>query len=112
MLHVELKDLSLLGADLSALGFTTLEFAQAHASASTTGLTHEDQVPELEGNAISATGDIWCLGRHRICCDRQHGSVAAVLIFQPGWGQQPSRGPFRDVFIRAKFQAHGQTGSF
>src|SRR6516165_10915324 len=22
------------------------------------------------------------------------------------------RGPFRDVFIRAKFQAHGQTGSF
>ena len=29
MLHLELKDLSLLGADLSALGFTTQELAQA-----------------------------------------------------------------------------------
>jgi hypothetical protein len=54
---------------------------QALASASTTGLTDEDQVPELEGNAISATGDIWCLGRHRICCgdSTDPAAVAAVL---------------------------------
>ena len=81
ILHLEVKDLSLLSADLSALGFTTQELAQALASASTTGLTDEDQVPELEGNAISATGDVWCLGRHRICCgdSTDPAAVAAVL---------------------------------
>ena len=76
ILHLEVKDLSLLSADLSALGFTTQELAQALASASTTGLTDEDQVPELEGNAIS-----WCLGRHRICSgdSTDPAAVAAVL---------------------------------
>ena len=86
ILHLEVKDLSLLSADLSALGFTTQELAQALASASTTGLTDEDQVPELEGNAISATGDVWCLGRHRICCgdSTDPAAVAAVLASKLG----------------------------
>src|SRR5687768_16778844 len=67
MLHVELKDLSALGADLSVLGFTEQELAKALQSASG-GLTDENEVPELEENAVAGLGDIWCLGRHRIAC--------------------------------------------
>jgi hypothetical protein len=46
MLHLELKDLSLLGADLSKMGFTASELAAA-LKPLVTGLTDEDEVPEL-----------------------------------------------------------------
>ncbi len=42
MLQLELKDLSLLGADLSKLGFTADELAKALAPPAVAGLTDED----------------------------------------------------------------------
>ena len=68
MLSIELKDLSVLGADLAALGFTTQELAQALSPPRGTGLTDEDEVPELSEKTVSAVGDIWCAGSHRIAC--------------------------------------------
>jgi DNA modification methylase len=68
MLRLELKDLSVLGADLAALGFTTQELAQALAPLRGTGLTDEDEIPELSENAVTRIGDIWCAGPHRIAC--------------------------------------------
>ncbi len=47
MLHLELTDLSVLGADLEALGFTAEELAKALNPAGTGGLTDENEVPEL-----------------------------------------------------------------
>ena len=47
MLNLELTDLSVLGADLDALGFTSEELAKALNPAGATGLTGEDEVPEL-----------------------------------------------------------------
>src|ERR1700704_2611860 len=68
MLSLELKDLSGLGVDLSTLGFTSQELAAALAPGVSTGLTDENEVPELSEIAVSRLGDIWCLGPHRIIC--------------------------------------------
>ena len=67
MLSLELADLSGLGADLSMLGFTTKELAAALTRVES-GLTDEDEVPEVAEVAVSQPGDIWQLGPHRIAC--------------------------------------------
>ena len=67
MLNLELKDLSLLGADLAGLGFTSQELAAALNPASE-GLTDENDIPPVAEVAVTRTGDIWCLGPHRIIC--------------------------------------------
>jgi ParB-like chromosome segregation protein Spo0J len=58
MLSPELADLSGLGADLSTLGFTNKELSAA-LSRVETGLTDEDDVPEVGEVAVSHPGDIW-----------------------------------------------------
>jgi DNA modification methylase len=68
MLHLELKDLSALGADLALVGFTTHELAAALAPAVSTGLTDENEAPALAETAVAALGDIWCMGPHRLAC--------------------------------------------
>jgi DNA modification methylase len=68
MLHLELKDLSSLGADLSKLGFTKQELSAALAGPGSVGLTDENDVPAVAETSVSAPGDIWCLGPHRIAC--------------------------------------------
>jgi DNA modification methylase len=67
MLKFELQDLSALGADLSVLGFSKSELAQALTPA-TTGLTDEDETPAPAEAAVSRMGDIWSLGPHRVVC--------------------------------------------
>jgi DNA modification methylase len=80
MLHLELRDLSALGADLSVLGFTAQELAAA-LSPGSTGLTDENQVPEVAETAVTTVGDIWCLGPHRIACgDSTDTSAVTALI--------------------------------
>jgi DNA modification methylase len=68
MLHLELKDLSELGADLSVLGFGKGELAKALTPADFGGLTDENAVPAVEDRAVTRTGDVWRLGDHRIIC--------------------------------------------
>ena len=81
MLNLELTDLSILGADLSALGFTADELAKALNAGRTNGLTDENDVPEVEEKAISAVGDIWLAGPHRIGCgDSTAAATVAVLL--------------------------------
>jgi DNA modification methylase len=79
MLGLELKDLTALGADLAGLGFTTKELAQA-LSPSRTGLTDEDDVPGLQDTAVSAIGEIWCAGPHRIGCGDSTDAVAVTAL--------------------------------
>ena len=45
MLHLELKDLSVLGADLAALGFTAQELAAALNAGEPAGSPTRDEVP-------------------------------------------------------------------
>jgi len=81
LLHQELKDLRLLGADLAALDFTTQELARALSSGPHGGLTDEDHVPDTATEAVSVSGDIWCLGPHRIGCgDCTDAAAVAALL--------------------------------
>jgi DNA modification methylase len=80
MLKLELTELSLLGADLSALGFSERELATA-LNGSGAGLTDEDVVPDVAETAISSPGDIWCLGPHRIVCgDSTDANLVGALL--------------------------------
>jgi DNA modification methylase len=81
MLNLELKDLSGIGADLSLLGFTTKELATALNGGNEGGLTDENEIPEPAETAVSALGDIWCLGPHRIACgdSTDPATVGALL---------------------------------
>jgi hypothetical protein len=79
MLSLELADLSGMGADLSALGFSAKELSAA-LSRVEAGLTDEDEVPEIAEVAVSQPGDIWQLGPHRVACgdSRDEGLVKAA----------------------------------
>lgn len=80
MLSLELQDLSEIGADLSALGFSKGELAAALSPAAA-GLTDEDETPEPEEIAASMPGDVWCLGKHRIACgDSTDAAAVAALL--------------------------------
>jgi DNA modification methylase len=80
MLNLELKELSVLGADLEALGFTTKELAAA-LNPGSDGLTDENEVPVIGEIAVSVAGEIWCLGRHRVICgDSTNGNVVKALL--------------------------------
>ncbi len=95
MLSLELADLSGMGADLSALGFTTKELSLA-LSRVETGLTDEDEVPDVAEVAVSQPGDIWQLGPHRVACGDSRdaslvkalfaGTVPQLMVTDPPYG--------------------------
>src|SRR6266700_4818660 len=67
MLNLELQELTVMGADLEALGYTAQELAAA-LNRGGEGLTDENEVPEVAETAVAVAGDIWCLGPHRVTC--------------------------------------------
>lgn len=80
MLKLELTDLGALGADLSALGFDAKELAAA-LNHGAPGLVDEDEVPEVQQEAVSRPGDIWCLGAHRLVCgDATDPAVVSAVL--------------------------------
>jgi DNA modification methylase len=80
MLQLELRDLSALGADLSVLGFTEQELAKA-LKGNGGGLADENEVPKVAEKAVSAPGDVWCLGAHRVICgDSTDPKTVAALL--------------------------------
>src|SRR5256885_3713332 len=80
MLNLELQELSVMGADLAALGFTAQELAAA-LNQGDEGLTDENEVPEVAETAVAVAGDIWCLGAHRVACgdSTDVGTVSELL---------------------------------
>ena len=67
MLKVELSDLQADGFNLELTGFSLDEIA-AFLVDPTEGLTDPDAVPDVPEVPVSALGDIWVLGKHRIAC--------------------------------------------
>lgn len=81
MLHLELTDLTVLGAELEGLGFTAEELAKALNPGRPNGLTDENEIPELAEQAVSRTGDVWLAGPHRIACgDSTNANAVATLL--------------------------------
>jgi ParB-like nuclease domain len=55
------------GFDLAPLGFEVGELA-AVRDTRPVGATDPDEAPAAPVNPVSATGDLWALGRHRVLC--------------------------------------------
>lgn len=68
MLRVELKDLQQEGFDLALTGFDLPELGLLMQDEPAAGLTDEDAVPEAPAVPVTAEGDVWVLGRHRLMC--------------------------------------------
>lgn len=66
LLRIEIADLQGMGIGLSLIGFTEDEVKALSDRGG--GLTDPDDTPPLESQAISAAGDVWLLGRHRLVC--------------------------------------------
>jgi DNA modification methylase len=67
MLALEIADLQELGFDVPLIGFTDAEIAALGANTSE-GLTDPDDAPAPPVEPVSAPGDLWVLGRHRLLC--------------------------------------------
>ena len=83
MLRVEMQDLDVGGFNLELIGFSAaeVELILAGPEGTTEGLTDEDAVPETEAVVVTAPGDVWILGEHRLLCGdaTQMADVEKVL---------------------------------
>ena len=71
MLRVELAALEEGGFNFDLVGFTDDELEDLLAdpeAGSAEGLTDDDAVPETPDEAVTAPGDIWVMGEHRLLC--------------------------------------------
>jgi len=68
LLGLELLDLKGLGIDLELTGFDFHQIDELLARANGEGWTDEDAVPEAPETPVSAPGDLWVLGKHRLYC--------------------------------------------
>ena len=66
LLKFELGELDTAGYDLELTGFRLDQLAGLLGS--TEGLTDPDDVPEVPAEPVTALGDVWVLGRHRLIC--------------------------------------------
>ena len=70
MLALEFKDLQELGfnADLTGFGKDDIKELLAELDATPEGNTDADAAPSVQSEIISALGDVWILGNHRVMC--------------------------------------------
>jgi site-specific DNA-methyltransferase (adenine-specific) len=69
MLALELADLKEAGFDLELTGFGEDEIKELLAETQKTeGLTDEDEAPPVPANPVTALGDVWVMGNHRLLC--------------------------------------------
>ncbi len=86
LLALELGDLQELGFDLDLIGFSDDELADLLDEEETTeGLTPDDETPDVLPEAVSVTGDVWKLGKHRVMCGDSTDEASAFLLLE---GQQ------------------------
>jgi DNA modification methylase len=81
LLRLELADLSELGFDLGLVGFGPGELERLLAGDGRTGLSDDDEAPELPEQAATRRGDLWALGKQRLLCGDAtvQGDVERVL---------------------------------
>ncbi len=70
LLGLELGELRDAGFDLQLTGFDgeELDLLLSQEEAAQPGLTDDDAVPDVRGPVVSALGDVWILGDHRVMC--------------------------------------------
>ena len=81
LLSLELADLEDLDFDLDLLGFSGDELDNLLLNTDANSSEEEDSVPEPEDKAISALGDVWILGEHKLLCgDSTHQDSLHILL--------------------------------
>lgn len=70
MLRVELESLKEEDFNIELVGFTEEEIEEilAGPESTKTGLTDDDAVPEEQEQTVTAPGDVWVMGNHRLLC--------------------------------------------
>jgi site-specific DNA-methyltransferase (adenine-specific) len=68
MLALEFSELQGVDFDLNLTGFTADEIAALMPVELEPGLTDPDDAPEVQETAITVTGDVWIMGKHRLLC--------------------------------------------
>src|ERR1700691_1675 len=69
LLRVELATLQAEDFNLDLIGFEDDELARLLAAQDAVeGLTDEDAIPEVPETPVSAKGDLWIMGNHRLLC--------------------------------------------
>jgi DNA modification methylase len=86
MLRVELESLEEEGFDLDLVGFTDEEVEELlrDPEESNVGLTDDDAIPEEEEHAITAPGDVWLMGEHRLLCGDATSMDAIQAVLSGG----------------------------
>ena len=92
LLRLELRALEAEDFNLDLVGFSDEELSELLRDPEEVvpGRTDEDAAPELQETAVSAVGDLWVLGPHRVLCgdatapadvERLMGGESADLVF-------------------------------
>ena len=69
LLALNLEELQIAEFDLQTIGFSDEELAQLLLNSDHgTGETDEDEIPAEQEVAISQSGELWLLGKHRLLC--------------------------------------------
>ncbi len=119
-LRVEFAELEATGFDLANLGFEPGELKAIRQDSGVSGLTDPDEIPEALPEPISKPGDIWVLGKHRLCCgdctnlaivnEALNGVIPELMLTDPPYGinivkiNSPTDGGGKPVTI---IRAHG-----
>jgi hypothetical protein len=95
MLAFEVSDLAAEAFDMSLIGFSVEEVAALTADKAA-GLTDPDDVSDPPETPVSALGDVWRLGRHRLVCGdctapetvakALDGAVPHLMVSDPPYG--------------------------
>ncbi len=102
LLALELSDLKKADFDLSLTGFSSGEVAARLQTATDGGKAEDDgaddDVPKPETNPAVRSGDLWCIGDHRLLCGDSTsatdvarvmaGETATLCFTSPPYGQQ------------------------
>jgi len=83
LLPIELSELQAMDVDLAMIGFDAESLARIMEPEVTQGQTDPDAVPEPPDEAISAKGEVYQLGKHRLMCG-DSGSVADLDLLLGG----------------------------
>ncbi len=79
LLGIELEELKGDGFDLSLTGFDDTELSDLTLEEKT-GLTDEDEVPEVPEIPVARLSDIWTLGNHRLMCGDSTDKESVELL--------------------------------
>jgi len=82
-LKLELQELDEAGFDLELIGFNEDELKALMSVEVIEGNTDPDEVPEVLKDSVTALGDVWIMGRHRLMCG-DATSIDAVTLLLAG----------------------------